>query len=154
MIRPYVAADLQSLLDVWYEASLIAHAFLPEEFLATEREDIAGVWMPVAETIVYEDDGQVVGFLSLVGNEVGAIFVHPEHQGRGVGRALMDRARAARPYLELDVFEANTIGRRFYDAYGFTFIRRHVHDETGLMQLRLRLGGGRPPGAAPVSEDG
>ncbi|HEX6254491.1 MAG TPA: GNAT family N-acetyltransferase [Euzebyales bacterium] len=154
MIRPYVAADLESLLDVWYQASLIAHAFLPEEFLAAEREDIADVWMPVAETIVYEDDGQVVGFLSLVGNEVGAIFVHPEHQGRGVGRALMVRARAARPDLELDVFEANAIGRRFYDAYGFTFVRRHVHDETGRMQLRLRLGGERPPGAAPVSEDG
>jgi putative acetyltransferase len=139
VIRPYTDADLTELLDVWYAASLVGHPFLSEEFLTAERELIADVWTPRAETIVYEDDGQVVGFLSLVGNEVGAIFVHPEHQGRGIGRALMDRARAAHPHLELDVFEANTVGRRFYDAYGFTFVRRHVNDETGLTQLRLRL---------------
>jgi putative acetyltransferase len=153
MIRPYVGADLESLIEVWYEASLVAHPFLSAEFLAAERREIAKVWMPIAETIVYEDHGHVVGFLSLVGDEVGAIFVHPEHHGRGIGRALMDRARAARPVLELDVFEANTIGRRFYDAYGFRFVRRHVHDMTGLTQLRLRLDDAPPLGTATVNRD-
>jgi putative acetyltransferase len=151
VIRPYTEADLGSLLDVWYEASLIGHPFLSGEFLTAERQEIADVWLPAAETIVYEDNGQVIGFLSLVDNEVGAIFVHPEHQGRGIGRALMDRARTTRPYLELDVFEANAIGRRFYEAYGFTLVRRHVHDATGLVQLRLYLGDENRRRAAPAS---
>jgi putative acetyltransferase len=51
----------------------------------------------------------------------------------------MDRARDSRPYLELDVFEANAIGRRFYDAYGFEFVGRHIHQASGQPQLRLRL---------------
>lgn len=131
MLRPYTSADLGDLLDVWYRASLIAHAFLPEEFLATEQRQIAEQWLPMAETFVYESDGRVVGFLSLIGNDVGAIFVDPDHQGRGIGRALMDRARDSRPYLELDVFEANAIGRRFYDAYGFAFVNRHIHEASG-----------------------
>ena len=139
MIRPYTLADLDDVQDVWYAASLIAHPFLSEEFLATERDEIANQWLPIAETIVYEHHETVVGFLALVGNEVGAIFVHPEHQGVGIGRALMDQARASRPFLELDVFEANPIGRRFYEAYGFRQVDRLVHEETGQAQLRLRL---------------
>ena len=139
MIRPYTPADLGDLLDVWYRASLTAHAFLTEAFLATERRQIAEHWLAMAETRVCECDGRVVGFLSLIGNEVGGIFVDSDHQGRGIGRALMDRARDSRPYLELDVFEANAIGRRFYDAYGFEFVGRHIHQASGQPQLRLRL---------------
>ena len=142
MIRTYGDADLEAVLDVWHRASMIAHSFLPDEFFERERVEIAERWMPVAETIVAEtDDGRVVGFLSLIDNEVGAIFVDPDEQGRGVGRALMDVARAARPVLELDVLEANTIGRRFYAAYGFEFVDRHMNDALGHPELRLRIEG-------------
>ena len=140
MIRPYVASDLAELLESWYRASLIAHSFLSDEFLAQERVLIAKQWLPASETTVSIVDEQVVGFLSSVGNEVGAIFVHPESQGAGLGRELMDLARATRPFLELDVFEANAIGRRFYAAYGFEQIDRRADEETGQMMLRLRLG--------------
>lgn len=140
MIRPYNDDDLGELTDVWYRASLIAHSFLSGEFFETERRLIATQWIPNAETWVYETDGRVVGFIAMVGNEVGGIFVDPEHQGRGVGRALMDSARGARPFLELDVFEANSIGRRFYAANGFEVVGRGVNESTGHPELRLRLG--------------
>ncbi len=139
MIRPYTDEDLSELLDVWYQASLIAHSFLSEEFFDTERRLIAEHWLPTAETMVYETDGRVVGFLALIGNEVGAVFVDPHYQGRGIGRALMDGARDSRPYLELDVFEANSAGRRFYDAYGFEFVDRHLGEATGHAEIRVRL---------------
>ncbi|MDH3730169.1 MAG: GNAT family N-acetyltransferase [Acidimicrobiia bacterium] len=138
--RPYSDKDLVELLDVWYRASLIAHSFLTEEFFESERREIIERWLPIAETTVYETDGRVVGFLSLIGNEVGAIFVDPDFQGRGIGRILMDGARGSRPFLELGVFEANSVGRRFYDAYGFEFVGRRTHEATGHAELRLRLG--------------
>lgn len=141
MIRRYRDDDLAELLEVWYQASLLAHPFLDEAFLSRERENIAATYMPVAETWVFVREGRVVGFISLIGNEVGAIFVGPAVQGQGIGRALMDHARALRAWLELDVFEANRIGRRFYDRYGFTPVRAHVHEPTGLTMLRLRLDG-------------
>ena len=140
MIRPYTDEDLDELLDVWYQASLVAHSFLTDEFLATEVRDVAEHWLPLAETMVSQTEGRVVGFLALVGNEVGAIFVAPNSQGRGIGRALMDRARESRPFLELNVLEANAIGRHFYDACGFEFVDRHVGQATGQPELRLRLG--------------
>lgn len=139
-LRPYQDADLPAVLGVWYRASLIAHSFLPADFFETERVSIAQEWMPIADTTVAEVDGRVVGFLSLIGDEVGAIFVDPAQQGTGVGRALLDNARAVRMHLELDVFEENEIGRRFYERAGFRQVGRSVDDVTGRPQLRLRLG--------------
>jgi putative acetyltransferase len=141
-IRPYAVADLEELLDVWYRASLVAHSFLPEEFFAAERRAIAEQWLPMAETVVYESDGGVVGFLSLIGNEVGAVFVDPDYQGRGFGRALMDWAQHARPWLELSVFEANSTGRGFYEHYGFEYVGETLNEPTGHRELRLGLRSG------------
>lgn len=139
MIRPYTDGDVDELLDVWYRASMLAHPFLSAEFLEAERGRITGRWLPIADTSIYESDGRVVGFLSLIGNVVGAIFVDPDHHGHGIGRALMDDARESHRMLELDVFEANAIGRRFYDAYGFEFVDRHMNEVAGQPELRLRL---------------
>jgi putative acetyltransferase len=139
VIRPYADHDLDRVLDVWYRASVLAHPFLTDAFLETERPAIAHKWLPMSETIVCEIDGTVVGFLSLVGNEVGGIFIAPEHQRSGIGRALMDTARSSRPYLELSVFEANLGARHFYEDYGFVLVRKQPNAETGLPELRLRL---------------
>ena len=139
MIRAYQPEDLSQLLDAWHSASLVAHHFLTDEFLAQERVNIVERYLPVTETWVYEQDGRVVGFISMLDNEVGAIFVEPDSQGRGVGRALMDHVRASREVLELNVFRDNPIGRRFYAGYGFNQIGENVCPDTGEVQLRLRL---------------
>ena len=138
-IRPYRDADADAVVDVWYRASLIAHSFLGEEFLSSERDEIRERWLPIAETAVAESDGAVVGFVALLGNEVGGIFVDPTHQGRGIGRSLMDHARRSRPFLELDVFEDNERARRFYERYGFEPVGRQIHEASGHVELRLRL---------------
>lgn len=139
-LRPYLPDDLDAVVEIWADASAIAHHFLPASFLDHEREEIATVWMPNAETIVAAADDGLDGFLSLVGDEVGGIFVRPEAQGRGVGRALLDEARRRRDHLELTVFEKNDRARRFYATYGFVESGRGVHPETGESEIHLRLG--------------
>ena len=125
MIRQYEDQDLDDLLTAWSAASEIAHPFLTEEFLASERENIPNLYLPNAETWVYEDNGRVVGFVALIGNEVGAIFAHPSHQRMGVGNRLMDKAKELREELEVEVFVKNTIGRSFYSKYGFTPVQEN-----------------------------
>lgn len=139
MIRQFKESDTESIIDVWFRASQLATPFLSGEFLTEERQNIRDLWLPSAETWVYEDEGQVTGFLSLIGNEVGAIFVHPECQGKGVGRKLMDHAVSLRGGLFLDVFRDNQTGRRFYERYGFKFEREHMHEQSGHVQVRMTL---------------
>jgi len=139
MIRKNRDQDLDDLLAAWASASEIAHPFLTQEFLASERQNIPHLYLPNAETWVFDDSGRVVGFIALLGNKVGAIFVHPSHQRRGVGRQLMDKARELRGELVVEVFRENTIWRAFYTKYGFETIVEKVHEQTGFDLLRLRL---------------
>ncbi|MEQ8763689.1 MAG: GNAT family N-acetyltransferase [Planctomycetota bacterium] len=138
-IRPYQSTDLEDLLETWESASAVGHPFLDRDFLDQERKNIEELYLPNTETWVWEEAGQVVGFVSLMGTEVGALFVRVEHHGRGLGRALMDKARSLRDDLEVEVFEENRVGRAFYERYGFVPIETKVHEATGLVVLRLKL---------------
>ncbi len=145
MIRKYQLTDCEDVLSVWADASALAHPFLSQEFLELERHNIPNVYLPKADTWVWEAEGRVVGFISLLGNEVGAIFVAPPFQGGGIGRALMDKARALHGELEVEVFKDNLSGRAFYAKYGFELMRQGVHEQTGCEILRLRLTANMPP---------
>lgn len=138
-LRKYEAGDLDAVLSAWENASQIGHPFLTTEFLATEKQNVADVYMPNANTWVAEDQGQVIGFISMAGNEVGGLFVQPSYHSKGVGRTLMNKAQELHGDLEVEVFQANMIGRRFYDRYGFKLIEKKVHAETGNIALRLRF---------------
>ena len=140
MIRRFRSTDLETVLSIWRRASELAHSFLSPEFLDQEAVTVRDVHLPNAETSIYEEDGALLGFIALIGNEVGAIFVDPEYSRRGVGKALMDHAAGLHSMLELDVFEKNQIGRSFYERYGFVEVGRSVHEETGERMLRLRYG--------------
>ena len=149
MIREYRPTDTEAVLDVWARASAVAHPFLSPEFLEAERRNIPEVYLPNAETWVWEEDGRVVGFLSLLGNEVGAVFVDPDLHRFGIGRALMDRARASRGELEVEVFERNLSGRAFYAKLGFEEMHRTVHEPSGFEVLRLQLANTASPRPGP-----
>ena len=129
---------------MWARASALAHPFLSQEFLELERQNIPHVYLPNAETWVWEADGHVVGFISLLGNEVGAIFVDPGLHRSGIGRALMDRAYALRGELEVEVFERNLLGRAFYAKLGFDVMHKKIHNQTGFEVMRLRLTANAP----------
>jgi putative acetyltransferase len=134
MIRKYQPADCEDVLNVWAQASALAHPFLSQAFLAVERHMIPNVYLPTADTWVWEADGRVVGFISLIGNEVGALFVDPAFHRSGIGRALVAQARGLRGALEVEVFERNLAG-----TLGFELLHQKVHDQTGFDILRLRL---------------
>jgi len=144
VIRKYLSADCDNVLNVWARASALAHPFLDKEFLERERHNIPNVYLPIAETWVWESGGQVVGFLSLLGNEVGAIFVDPELHRSGIGRALINHALALRGELEVEVFKRNLLGRAFYAKLGFELLQEKIHEQTGFEVQRLRLATNKP----------
>ncbi len=139
IVRKYNNSDLDGVLSSWENASKIAHPFLMEDFLAQERKNIPELYLPNADTWVVEDDNQVIGFISLIGKEVGAIFLQPEHQGKKIGKLMMDKAQELHGDLEVEVFEKNSIARNFYSQYGFKLIKEKIHDPTGERLFRLKF---------------
>ena len=131
-IRAYDAADCETLSAIWLDAALIAHAFIGEATLREQRTLIEQHYLPQAETWVACIDGIPVGFISLLGDFVGGLFVAPQHQGHGIGRALIDRAKTLKSDLRLEVYTANTGAFDFYRKQGFVEVSRRNVDDQGL----------------------
>ena len=138
-IRKYRQSDLDSVLESWEVATRLAHEFMTDEFIAQERRNVAEIYMPDTDTWVAELDGEVKGFIALMGNEVGAIFLQPDCHGKGIGKALMDQAQSLHGDLEVEVFKENAIGRNFYSKYGFEGLEEKHHEATGRQVLRLKF---------------
>mgnify|MGYP006106958953 FL=1 len=138
-IRQYNTSDLEAVLSSWEAATRLAHPFMTDDFLAQERKNVGEIYMPNTDTWVAELDGNVVGFVALMGNEIGAIFLQPNYHGKGIGKALIDKANELHSSLEVEVFKANAIGRKFYSRYGFEFLEEKHHEPTGQPLLRLRF---------------
>ena len=138
LIRPYQSEDLAELMSAWESANRLAHPFLSEAFVSKVRGDIPALYIPNAETWVAEIEGLVVGFISLLGNEVGAIFLLADFHGKGIGNALMNKAHALRGDLELEVFSENKIGRKFYKRYGFQTMVEKLDEPSGHKVIRLK----------------
>ena len=138
MIRKYKQSDIDEILEVWYQASRMAHPFLDADFMGMEKRNIRDVYIPNTSTWVFEKEKLVLGFISMMGNEVGAIFVRPDYHGMGIGRRLMDFVSDFHDEMEVEVFERNNVGRAFYDKYGFEMLEELVHKETKNKLLRLR----------------
>lgn len=138
-IRQYMPSDLNAVLDSWEVATRLAHNFMTDEFIVQERKNVADIYIPNTDTWVLEIDGEVQGFIALIGNEVGAIFLQPDFHGQGFGKALMDKAQELHGVLEVEVFKENSIGRKFYSRYGFEKLEVNLHEPTGQQVFRLKF---------------
>jgi len=139
MIRPFNSQDTDYLIDVWRAASALAHPFLSPDFIEQEANNMREMYLPNAKTFVFESDGSPIGFIAMIDTEIGGLFLHPNHHGKGIGRALVDHVVADLGPLKVEVFDQNAIGRRFYDRYGFVETGRYKHEPTSQMTLKLAM---------------
>ncbi|TNF36168.1 MAG: GNAT family N-acetyltransferase [Deltaproteobacteria bacterium] len=101
-----------------------AHPFLVGEGTGERARLIREVYLPLAETWVWESQGRVEGFVSLLAHddgpwEIGGLFVAPDAQRGGIGSALVAHAATLKGALVLTVFERNHSARAAYARMGF-----------------------------------
>ena len=83
------------------------------QLLGRKLDEMRARYLPDSRTFVYQDESaeSVCGFVSLVENYVAALFVHPDRQGQGIGRRLLQWAAAQYPTLELSGIRRKQTGR-------------------------------------------
>ncbi len=107
-----------------------------------ERLEADPVW-------IAERGSVVVGYARFPGAWLDDLYVHPDHQGQGIGTALLGVVKAQRPDgFCLWVFESNTPARRFYERQGLVALERTdgSGNEEGAPDVRMAW-----PGADPVA---
>jgi putative acetyltransferase len=139
MIRKHKEQDLDQIINVWYLSSTLAHPFLSPSFVEKVKSDMMNMYIPGSETWVYEIDNAIVGFISMIGDEIGGLFVLPNNQSKGIGKALIGFIKQDHTQLEVEVFDKNLNGKAFYKKYGFELIEKYNHKESANDVLRLKL---------------
>jgi GNAT superfamily N-acetyltransferase len=134
VIRPGTAADAEGVARVQVETwqAAYAHALPSEQLQALSLNEAVERHRRWPPTFVAEQDGQIAGFVSVgpsrdpgTDGELFAIYVHPEHWGKGVGRTLIETGeeelrRLGHEEAILWVLDDNPRARRFYDLAGWS----------------------------------
>ncbi|MEM8825200.1 MAG: GNAT family N-acetyltransferase [Pseudomonadota bacterium] len=139
MIRPGTPVDAPAcaaILNDWIDATpWMPRVHPPEDVVRYHREVV------LADRRVWVWGDPVRGYLALDSLEgcITALYLAAEARGRGIGRALLDTAKASRDRLWLWTFQANRGARRFYEANGFQQDGRTDGDnEEGVPDIRYR----------------
>ena len=138
MIREFRQPDMGQVIRIWLEASIQAHDFIDREFWESKAKDMRNIYIPSAETYVFEQKSIVRGFISLSNDTLAAIFVSPDSQGKGIGTQLMRKAKGIRDSLTLTVYKDNVKSMEFYRRSGFRVEEERIDQHTGHRELVMR----------------
>lgn len=106
-----------------------------------DRQELVTYWGGVFENDlawVAEKEGRIVGFSTRSDELVGALYVVPEARSLGIGKRLLDLAKADRDWVNLWAYEQNRQARKFYAREGFIEVARELEEETNLMEIKHR----------------
>ena len=109
-----------------------------------DLEPMARFWAGVFEHDVgwvAETEGRIVGFCARSDDNICGLYIAPEARNRGVGKALLDLAKADRDWITVWSYEKNEEARKFYRREGLVEILREMEvfdDGSSLMDVEYR----------------
>ena len=124
-------ADHARIHAVWAASVRATHDFLSEADFSEISDLVRDVYVPNAEFLVAEQEGQVVGFMGMTDLKIDSLFIAPSVFGQGLGRALVEQARKVGRPLLVDVNEQNSGAVAFYQRLGFKQVGRTETDDAG-----------------------
>ena len=134
-IRAFEEADASALRRLIAETIDASYApvYPPRAldfFKAFHAEEIILERAQRGTVLVAEADGDLIATGSLLDGEIFAVFVHPDRQGRGLGKVLMARleedARAAG--VTESLLSVSLPSKRFYEGLGYEIVEERSRD--------------------------
>lgn len=137
LIRKFAQDDIDSVLKIWLGASIKSHDFVPAQFWEDKIEMMRKTYLPSSETFVCEENDQILGFYSLVDNNLAAIFVDVELQGVGIGKKMLEDAKDKRLEINLSVYKKNKKSLYFYLRNDFKIIQEQMDVNTNEIEILM-----------------
>ena len=144
VLRHFEPGDEDELVHVWLASTIPGQDFLSEKYWRSQEPLVRDHFIPIADTWIVEQDGELVAFMSILEHTIGGLFTHPDHQGKGYGRALVEHARTLHEIVRVEVFRANVRAMAFYESCGFVEESSKLDEATGLETVIMRVDGSLP----------
>lgn len=132
MIRDLKQKDIDKVMEIWLESTIKAHDFMPEKYWQDNYNAVKDIYIPQSKTYVYEEGEEIKGFISILNDDfIGALFVSPNEQGKGIGSKLIEYANAKFNNLKLAVYKQNQKSVGFYIKKGFEILSEEINEDSG-----------------------
>jgi GNAT superfamily N-acetyltransferase len=126
-LRPARTQDADALAAIWTAGWRDGHlGNVPDALVAIRTDESFRIRATerVADATVAEVDGEVAGFVMVVGDEVEQVYVSTAHRGSGIAALLLDAAErlvaaGGHTLAWLAVVPGNARARRFYERHGW-----------------------------------
>ncbi len=85
--------DYPELSELWEASIRSTHHFLSEEDIQYYKPLVQNVYFPAVQLyIIKNKDNRISGFLGLSDDLIEMLFIHPDEQGKGYGKTLLEFA--------------------------------------------------------------
>lgn len=128
--------DLDQISQIWLEANLDAHDFIPPAYWQERQEQVKEL-LPEASLFLAYHQSEIIGFLGLMDSYIAGIFVKKAYTSQGFGKALLAAAKAEASELHLSVYQKNATARQFYLKQGFEIQKEALDTETNELELEM-----------------
>ena len=86
--------DYDEILEVWEASVRHTHHFLTEEHIQFYKPLVRDHYLPAVELFVIRNvSGKIAAFMGLSDELIEMLFVHPDEQGKGYGKRLIEYAK-------------------------------------------------------------
>jgi chorismate mutase/ribosomal protein S18 acetylase RimI-like enzyme len=119
VLRPATTDDAAEITELYIATRRAAEPAMPPQLHTPESVRAHTTGEIVEKEVWVAESDEILGFATLDKAFLDSLYVGPDHQGFGVGTALLDLAKARRPDgFALWVFASNDRARGFYRRNG------------------------------------
>ena len=136
-IRSGQQSDVAACVDimcVWVDET-------PWAFEPDSHHELVSIWngyFKVFLVWIAEDEGNIVGFCTRNDDNISALYVATDARSKGIGKCLLDAAKADRDWITVWAYEKNVQALKFYKREGLVEISREVEDGSNLVDIEHR----------------
>lgn len=125
--------DYDELIRLWEASVRSTHHFLTEKDIHYYKPLIRNEYFHAVTLYIIRDNqtNRIAAFMGLSYELIEMLFVHPEQQGKGYGKMLIEYAIQEKNIRKVDVNEQNEQALHFYQNRGFKVISRDATDGQG-----------------------
>lgn len=133
-IRAFCDKDYPRILEIYANSKLDELRFEEKTFELLPLDQDKKRLPPFKESdiFVYDDEG-ILGYGSVFGSEIRALFVCPSARGQGVGKAIFEFLLSRIDgKSNLFIAKTNTPAKMLYEAYGFEVTKEFQTEYNGV----------------------
>lgn len=129
MIRKFEKKDTKRVMQIWLEANLEVHDFVPSDYWLSQYQSVQEQLLP-ADIYVCEQDNEIQGFVGMVDDYLAGIFVDKKYRSMGIGKGLLECVKKIYPAFSLNVYQKNQRAVDFYLREKLTIVSTGVDEDT------------------------